>query len=151
IQNAAIDAAKLFQSETGDSARLLAEYGKAARIYMAAKGWQDAENYSDLLAFKRLLLHVATDAAPQPSTAPSQEGVGQGDAAAAAPTPRTDAMIQPIPGKDAVTGEPIDVVHADDCRTLEREIASLTRSHVAPRIMRECLPLRFAPAKLPSD
>lgn len=38
-------------------------------------------------------------------------------------TPRTDAMIQPVPGKDCVTGEPIDVVHADDCRKLELELS----------------------------
>ena len=38
-------------------------------------------------------------------------------------TPRTDAMLQPVPGKDCVTGDPIEVVHADDCRALERELA----------------------------
>lgn len=38
-------------------------------------------------------------------------------------TPITDAMIQPVPGRDCVTGAPIDVVHADDCRKLERELA----------------------------
>ena len=36
-------------------------------------------------------------------------------------------MIQPEPGKDCVTGEPIPVVHADDCRELEREADQQTR------------------------
>ena len=34
----------------------------------------------------------------------------------------TDAMIQPLDGKDCVTGEPIPVVHADDCRALESKL-----------------------------
>lgn len=39
-------------------------------------------------------------------------------------TSRTDAMIQPIPGRDCVTNAAISVVHADDCRQLERELAA---------------------------
>jgi hypothetical protein len=35
-------------------------------------------------------------------------------------TPKTDAMLQPVQGRDCVTGAPIDVVHADDCRNMER-------------------------------
>lgn len=37
-------------------------------------------------------------------------------------TPRTDAMLQPVQGRDCVTGDPIDVVHADDCRAMERDL-----------------------------
>ena len=36
-------------------------------------------------------------------------------------TPITDAMLCPVQGRDVVTGESIDVVHADDCRALERD------------------------------
>ena len=46
-------------------------------------------------------------------------------------TPRTDGMIQPVPGKDCVTGDPIEVVHVDDCRHLEREIDRFL-AHIRP-------------------
>ena len=36
-------------------------------------------------------------------------------------TPEVDAMICPVPGRDVVTGQPIEVVHADDARVLERQ------------------------------
>jgi len=42
-------------------------------------------------------------------------------------TPETDAMIQPFDGRDCVTGNPIPVVHADDCRSLERRLADAVR------------------------
>lgn len=39
-------------------------------------------------------------------------------------TPRTDGMIQPFDHRDCVTGDPISVVHVDDCRALERELGA---------------------------
>ena len=36
----------------------------------------------------------------------------------------TDAMIQPVDGRDCVTGDPIPVVHADDCRAMEAQLRS---------------------------
>lgn len=47
---------------------------------------------------------------------------------------QTDRMIQPLGGKDCVTGERIEVVHIDDCRKIElegletaRELSQATR------------------------
>ena len=39
-------------------------------------------------------------------------------------TPRTDAMIYPVGSLDIVTREVVQVVHVDDCRSLERELTS---------------------------
>ena len=48
-------------------------------------------------------------------------------------TPLVDSLIYPTPGSDAVTGEPIEVVHAEDARAIElslrAEIWSLTVLH----------------------
>ncbi len=57
--------------------------------------------------------------------------------ASATPTPLTDAMIQPLPGRDCVTGEPIDVVHADDCRDLERKLVEAQRDAERYRYLRQ--------------
>ena len=67
------------------------------------------------------------NAAPQPSTAtvsaaPSGpgEGVGQGDAAVAATTPRTDSAAV---GKWLVGDTNVEMVRADFARQLERELS----------------------------
>lgn len=39
----------------------------------------------------------------------------------------TDEMIQPVSGSDCVTGEPIAVVHADDCRVIEDALRQLAK------------------------
>jgi hypothetical protein len=43
------------------------------------------------------------------------------------PTMDTDKMLQPLGGKDCVTGERIEVVHVDDCRKIELEKLELAR------------------------
>lgn len=49
------------------------------------------------------------------------------------PTPRTDAMLYPSGARDIVTGEPIDVVHADDARDLERQLSDALEREKALR------------------
>lgn len=60
-------------------------------------------------------------------------------------TPRTDAMLQPISGQDCVTGDPISVVHADDCRAMERELAAITAERDALRAAATPQPIETAP------
>lgn len=43
------------------------------------------------------------------------------------PIMETDKMLQPLGGKDCVTGERIEVVHIDDCRRIELEKLELSR------------------------
>lgn len=40
---------------------------------------------------------------------------------------KTDTMLQPLGGKDCVTGERIEVVHVDDCRKIELRNLELAR------------------------
>lgn len=56
-------------------------------------------------------------------------------------TPLTDAVIYPVPGRDAVTGEKIDVVHVDDARAIEtkltRALASM-RTEIEAQLSLAC-------------
>jgi len=39
----------------------------------------------------------------------------------------TEAWIYPVQSRDVDSGEPIDVVHADDCRKIEEDLADAYR------------------------